>query len=577
MPRHATDEQRRENRCIGRSTGAVVLSRALRQSSLPLLGLLAALCGCPGFDIDLSEEAAAAVREQDLGTLPYHPLVFHLDLSILAYQTYAQSLAWPFDPYYEDRARDGMDRDGFMDGVQGWAATRGTAELGAGLGVAALRGPGLLGGFEDNPLHDPIVYQYSRVHPWSDTITNADGEWTEYRMPREITGPIAEVTVCARTEGEPEGAVTVQTLVPGRDDANPDAADVLLAIDGGTGDKGEEGQPASRSLMAVALLRSTGGDDYEVHIAFRGSRSGSGLRSVTGAISTETAEGNPDWITDLGTRLIDAPGVSTQGQVFRGIGTSVQSVYPQLFACLAEVAGPRPPPTQVTLTGHSLGGGLAQHLASGLLQGDAFGPDGDAMPPELADWPWEQLKMISYGAPRVGDRDWAEPLTNDALDSQFWVNRAGSRWDAAAIGVTDLDVIPRLTDASRPAGYRVLVPTDPITTQLVPGGQHVGHTVYLSVPTAEDAGALPDFDDHEPLVEREMMVDALRDPRIPDAPWAYLAMDALNPDRDESERGTEAEYLKLADSVRAYYEDRGVWFDVAAFDATFTEFLELIP
>ena len=52
--------------------------------------------------LDRAETAAAKVQQQSIGDLPYHSLVYHLDLSILAYQLYSQSLVWPFDPYYED-------------------------------------------------------------------------------------------------------------------------------------------------------------------------------------------------------------------------------------------------------------------------------------------------------------------------------------------------------------------------------------------------------------------------------------------------------------------------------------------
>jgi hypothetical protein len=38
----------------------------------------------------------------------------------------------------------------------------------------------------------------------------------------------------------------------------------------------------------------------------------------------------------------------------------------------------------------------------------------------------------------------------------------------------------------------------------------------------------------------------------------------LNPSRDEDERGTPAEFLKLRDAVHAYYTTRGLWFDAAA-------------
>ena len=37
----------------------------------------------------------------------YHPLVYQLDLCVLAYQVYNQTLIWPLDPWFEAWARPG--------------------------------------------------------------------------------------------------------------------------------------------------------------------------------------------------------------------------------------------------------------------------------------------------------------------------------------------------------------------------------------------------------------------------------------------------------------------------------------
>src|SRR5689334_2233173 len=88
----------------------------------------------------------------ELGTFPYHPLVFELDLAILAYQLHGQSLVWPFDPYYEEHADSrGTSRDTLMKLVRGWAERRGAAQVGAMAGLDAYRGPGVLAGLPDDP------------------------------------------------------------------------------------------------------------------------------------------------------------------------------------------------------------------------------------------------------------------------------------------------------------------------------------------------------------------------------------------------------------------------------------------
>src|SRR4051812_31199102 len=83
----------------------------------------------------------------ELGTFPYHPLVFELDLAILAYQVHAQSMVWPIDPFYEEHAGGrGTSRDTMTALVREWAQRRGTAQIAAGTGLDAYRGPGLLAG-----------------------------------------------------------------------------------------------------------------------------------------------------------------------------------------------------------------------------------------------------------------------------------------------------------------------------------------------------------------------------------------------------------------------------------------------
>lgn len=558
-----------------------------------LAALLTLAAGCAIVSLDLSPEAAARVWEQDQGTLPYHPFVYHLDLSVLTYQLYGQSLVWPFDPYHEGA----RDRPAFMARVHDWAERTGAEQVRGGVGIEGYRGPGVLGGFDDNPRHDPIVYQYSRLHPWSDTLTNPGvGGWLEYLTPRQITGQIAEVHVCSRTTGATRadydalvpGAITLDSLTPGRDDADPGARDILMAFEGETGDKGQPGQPGSQSLMGFALLRATEGEAYDLHIAFRGSRSGSAARAALEALSTNSATGNPDWITDLGFREEHHPEISPDPAhvVSRGMANSVVSMFPTLYHCLDQIAGPRPTaPTHITVTGHSLGGGLAQHFASALLLGDTFGPEGERMPSSLRGWPWRALKLITFSAPRVGNAAWADELTTHALDSQFHVTNPGNPYDLSAIAITDLTILPRLLDAAAPAGYRVLIPTDPITTGRLPIGRPVGQAVFVVQPSVWDWYAPPETRAHDPLYVRQFMTDTLRSGApptaapIPDGPWAYHDPAELDPEYDPSAEGSLAGYQRLAETLRRYYADPAHperFFDLDGFEANFAIYLELL-
>ncbi len=450
--------------------------------------------------------------------------------------------------------------------------------------LGGYRGPGVLGGFDDNPRHDPIVFRYDRLYPWGRTITHVDGRWTEYLTPSEITGQIRDVYMCYRETGRPEGAVAIEHVVSGRDASAPGARDVLLAFEGGTGDKGEAGQPASQSLMGFVLLRYWAGrNDYDVHIAFRGSRSGSVGRAIRQAYSDSRAKGNPDWITDVGFDPVrpEMGGalITTTGAVFRGFARSTKSILPQLFRCLSEVArlAPRSSPKRIFVTGHSLGGALAQHLVSAVLMGNRYGPDGtgDAMPTALRGWPWRQIKLITFSSPRAGNEQWAETLTKHGLASEFFSTRIDTL-DRTALSMTDPSILPRLIDPGQPAGYRVLITTDPVTTQKIIGGKHVGKSVYLNEPSILATFALPDVGSHELTKLRDFMVAGLADQRIPPTAWRYREMKDVNSERNAARRGSVGEFVKLGAALERYYRGNDLWFDHAAFARDFELFKTIL-
>lgn len=510
----------------------------------------------------------------ELGTFPYNPVVFELDLAILAYQLHAQSMVWPIDPFYEEHAGPrGTSRDTLISFIRAWSERRGATQVATGSGM--YRGPGVLAGLPDNPTLDPIVYDYSRLHPWSDGVSNNDGRWTEYLTPRAITGRIRDVYVSARALGT--GEVVVSELVPGRNDADPDAADVLCAFEGGTGDKGEADQPALFSLMGFVLARDTHDGGYDLHVTFRGSRSGDAFRAVTGAFSDHEAKGNPDWVTDLGWDTVSAStgadDITSIGGVHRGFARSMRYDLPTAFACFDTIAQLRAgvSPTNIYVTGHSLGGGLAQQFASAVLLGDQY--DVEHMPAAVRGWPWHQLKLVTFSAPRAGDYTWAHALSKEALDSDFNDPSPVETVDAEARLAVDPSIVARLHDASRPAAFRVLISTDPITTTKFGGdGTHVGQTVYVNGTSFIDWIGIVDSADHEPERVRKLMTDAMADPRTPELAWRYEPLDVLVPDRNPAEIGTPSEMSKLAAGLRRFYADRNEYFD----DVSFTRDLDLL-
>ncbi|MEP1930918.1 MAG: lipase family protein [Roseibium sp.] len=531
---------------------------------------LTGLAACSSTNSEYSQ--ALVPQAEQVTDMPYHPVVYHLDLSILAYQLYGQSLIWPFDPYYEELASDKSQRKKMMEKVRKWAKKQGAVQKVNNRGVSDYRGPGLLNGYADNPTHDPIIYDYSLVHPWSDTITNAAGTWTEYLTPKQITGRIKNGYICYRPTGQPESASTIVEISRTNAKRDPKAADILLAFEGGTGDKGEDGQPHSQSLMGFVLLRQKTTGGYDAHIAFRGSRSGSAARAAIQSFSDGGAKGNPDWITDLGyNKLSSGQGgslISRTGQVHRGFARSIQSILPQLTNCLKKAATLKKSlPENIFVTGHSLGGALAQQFTSAILLGARYGPDGTgpAMPRSLRDWPWQNIKLLTFGAPRVGDKDFATMLTVAKLQSEQF-STAVNPIDKKALKVTDPSIVARLSDTDTPVGFRVLNSKDPITTEKFIGGKHVGKTIYVNKPRAIDAIAPPDFSAHEQRQIRDYMLKSLNDPAIPALSIRYVSMKDINPQRNKKDRGSETEYQKLVTSIKSYYTERDIWFDSKRFD-----------
>lgn len=543
-------------------------SRVARPFVILLLVLIVTGCKSP------NDGAIGRTTESSAGFVsdfPYNPLVYHMDLSILAYQLYAQSLVWPFDPYYEELDVGDGNRDAMIAKVQRWATSQGTAQVSKRGGFESYRGPGNLNGFANNAAHDPILYDYSLIYPWSNALTNASGKWTEYLTPKSITDKITDVHVCYRPSGTPEGTVTM-TRIEAKAKIRTRSGDTLWVFEGGTGDKGEPGQPASQSLMGFILLRSKDGGGYDAHISFRGSRSGSASRAIKEALSSRRANGNPDWITDLGyNRITSGAGgalISTIGQVHRGFVESTRSILPNLMHCLAKAAdqkrGVRP--ESIYVTGHSLGGALAQSFVSAVLMGNRYGPSGKGadMPVELREWPWSNLKMITFGAPRAGDAEFSKALTVTMLQSK-WFSTALNPIDTAALAPNDGSIVPRLLDSARPVGFRVLNSKDPITTQKIAGGKHVGQTIYVNRPRLLDLVSRPDFGAHEQSTIRDGMLNNLGDPRIPQIAMRYRTMSEVNPSYGEGARGSRREMTKITASLLNYYATNRTWFDLAAF------------
>jgi len=286
-----------------------------------------------------------------------------------------------------------------------------------------------------------------------------------------------------------------------------------------------------------------------------------------GGLFDKNASGNPDWITDLGYEKARFAYISKTGKVHRGFAHAMKSILPKVFRCMDKVAELRPGdrPESIYVTGHSLGGALAQHFVGAVLLGDRYGSGGagPAMPAALRDWPWKQIKLITYSSPRAGDKQFAGTLTELGLDSEFFTSAFNPK-DSDALPPSDPGIVSRLIDPLRPAGYRVLDSRDPATTAIILGGKHVGKTVYVNKP-----GNLVSIssDAHKPSTLRRSMRDTLADSRTPSSSvWCDRDMTELNPERDKDKKGSVEELKKLAAALERYSTENGIWFDHAAFE-----------
>jgi len=498
---------------------------------------------------------------------PYHPLIFHLDLAVLAYQLYGQSLVFPFDPYYE--AMGTVTREAMMKRVRTWAQGAPDHEL---------RGPGALAGLQGNAAHDPILYRYTQLQPWDDCLNFPGDSWLHYQAPAEITGRIGSVAVHRRPHGGAQGEVEAVAL-----DVSPPASagkDRLYAFEGGTGGTLVD-RTLSWSLMGCVLMRHTDDGGYDVHIAFRGSRSGSATRAAALAVKDNVARGNPDWITDMRPELIDAGDpaggrISTVGSVSAGFAIAMEACLPQILHCLEDIAARSDgrAPGHITVTGHSLGGALAQHFASAMLLGDS--------PPSgvLADWPWAQLKLVSLSAPRAGGEIWAKALT-EALGSDFQPPVAAPV-DPAAKSPADAELARRLTDPEGAAAFRVLVSHDPITSEQAAGiagkvGFHVGETVYANADafSPEVLVRAPSFDGHEIEAVRSGLMESISDARAPGQVWAYPEASTLG-DVTPADAGAGDAARRRAEVIQGYYQAAEITFDAESRAADLKQYLSFV-
>jgi len=437
----------------------------------------------------------------------YNELVFHLDLCMLSYHLHAQTFIWPLDPYMEQVATSTTQRrENFMTNTHAHFVP------GDGVPVPPYHGPGACQGWPTNKLLDPLMTRYDQLFPWRPVFVGPERKnWLWHNTPKEIINPIRQVYMqtywvgnnpIKPTDDAPE--LPAATLVATRPGTIADeGTDLLYCFEGGTGTI--EGSPASWSLMGFCLARNNNdGDDddpdsgsYDVHIAFRGSRSGSGGRAMSGGLQSgsrsfavrtrdesgerhmhvpgmvkHAARGNGDWVTDMDMSATKKdPMFSAHGAVCRGFSSAQKTCIPLVIKCMEAIQAKRgKPPAKIWVTGHSLGAALAGEFVAAMICGTVYGPMGSKLPDDLVPWPWDTLRFISMSSPIVGGDDY------------------------------------HTTFNSRVYTRRVVLGRDPITQGL--RHYHVGQQVHLEA-TDHTPGGAAGFGHHEPFHVRRSLLDHL--------------------------------------------------------------------
>lgn len=362
-----------------------------------------------------------------------------LDVCILAYQTYHQSLLWPLDAWYEALARMGTDRrTDFLGKIR---------EKFYGADPDTPWGE-LLGPEHGDTKLDPVLTRYRQFDPKLPAFTiNPGGTVVVLRAPNYLTQPIRTLKV-ARYTGD-GGTVVEQVHDYG------EGTDEMIAFVGATG---QQGSPETQlwSLMGVVLRRQVEEGQHDLFISFRGSRSGSAVRAALQGILSK--KGNADWVTDTGNAdQAHYEDIARRGKVGIGFGKAVRTCFGTIEAAVG-AATEGHTIRRIIATGHSLGGGLAGHFVSAV----AVGTYGVGLRQRLGRLPWDQLKGVAMAMPPLGDEEYRRAFDLAQACGEFSLTNIWTDGDAIVEAVDKLGK-GRLGFWS--PGIRIRLPQETLSTK----------------------------------------------------------------------------------------------------------------
>jgi len=192
----------------------------------------------------------------------YNDLVYHLDLCTMAYQLYAQSLQWPFDPFYANL--DGKYvgnielKSRFLQKVRSLATNATDLQL------------------------DWYNYGYQKLDPTKNALYHeGNNTWTLFR-PQSLANTIKEVFLVT-DPASPQASITSPAGAVGQAE--------LYCFTGSTGLL--PAPPPSTGLESLMGFVLHNPQDHSVHIVIRGTQGGSPLYQQFGNKT------HPDWASNL--------------------------------------------------------------------------------------------------------------------------------------------------------------------------------------------------------------------------------------------------------------------------------------